>query len=163
MGDQPFMKVKILPMLVVIIFIFSSLNVIAINSDEENIKILKKIETISFSKATIQSKEDFVSINIEEANTILKDPGKPILPVYVKTYKFPLGTKIIDVVCTPSEVRQEFISAKIEPALRPVPLISLKNSIVVSFNLLTNTNIVLTNSNSVLKPDTSSHNTCSTF
>lgn len=123
------MKVKILPMLVVIIFIFSSLNVIAINSDEENIKILKKIETISFSKATIKSKEDFVSINIEEANTILKEPGKPILPVYVKTYKFPIGTKIIDVECTPSEVRQEIISAKIEPALRPVPLINLKNSI----------------------------------
>ncbi len=124
------MKVKILPIIVVIIFVFSSINVIAINADEENsIKIAKKYESISFSQATIDSNDEYVSINIEEANTILKDSGKPMLPVYVKTFKFPFGTKIIDIECTTSEIKQEVISGKIEPAPRPVPLVSLKNTI----------------------------------
>jgi hypothetical protein len=124
------MKVKILPIIIVILFIFSSINVIATNSDEESIiEISEKSDTISFSQATISSKDELVSINIAEANTILNDPEKPMLPVYVKTFKFPFGTKIIDVECTPSEIKKQTISGKIEPAPRPVPLNSIRNVI----------------------------------
>jgi len=124
------MKIKILPMFLVIILFFSSINGIAINADENNnINISKKFDTIQFSQATIDPKGEYVSISVDEANTILKDPGKPKLPVYVKTFVFPLGTKIIDVECTPSEVKKEGVSGKIEPAPRPVPLISLKKQI----------------------------------
>jgi len=124
------MKIKILPVLVIIIFVFSSINVIAFNSDEDSsIKISEKFDTISFSQTRVESKGEYVSIDFQEANTFLKEPGKPMLPVYVKTFKFPFGTKIIDVKCKPSEIRQEIISGKINPSPRPIPLISMQNSV----------------------------------
>ena len=124
------MKVKILPIVIVMMFLFSSINVIAINSEKEkNIRISEKTDFISFSKATIEASGEYNSINIKEANTVLNYPGRPLLPVYVKTFKFPLGTEILDVECTPSEIKQEIISGKIEPAPRPVPLLSLSNSV----------------------------------
>ncbi len=129
MGENNIMKVKILPVGVVIILILTGINVIAINTEQGNsIKNAVKYDTISFSQATIESSGEYVSINIEEANTILKNPGKPELPVYIKTFKFPFGTKIIDIKCMTSEIKQEVISGKIKPAPRPVPLISLKQS-----------------------------------
>ena len=124
------MKVKILPIIIVVMFLISSINVIAINADEENkLKISEKIDSISFSEATLKESGEFFSINLKEANAVLNSPEKPLLPICVKTFKFPLGTKIIDVTCTPSEIKMETISGKIEPAPRPVPLNSVRNAI----------------------------------
>jgi len=120
------MKVKILPIIIVIMFIISSINVIAINADDENnIIISEKTESITFSGATLELNDEYSSVNVAEANTVLNSPGKPLLPVYVKTFTFPLGTKIIDVKCTTSDIKQETISGKIEPAPRPLPLNSV--------------------------------------
>ncbi|KYK21197.1 hypothetical protein AYK21_05170 [Thermoplasmatales archaeon SG8-52-2] len=124
------MKVKILPIIIVVMFLISSINVIAINADEENnLKISEKTDSISFSEATLMESGEFYSINLKEANAALNSPEKPLLPICVKTFKFPLGTKIIDVTCTPSEIKMETISGKIEPAPRPVPLNSVRNAI----------------------------------
>ncbi len=124
------MKIKILPILVIIIFVFSSMNVFALDTNKDNSnRFAEKFDRVSFSQVTVDSIGEYVSLDIQEANTILKDSGKPMLPVYVKTFKFPFGTKIIDVECTTSEIKQEIISGKIEPAPRPVPLVSLKNTI----------------------------------
>jgi hypothetical protein len=124
------MKVKILPLIIVVMFIVSSINAIAINAGKEKgIKFSEKTDIISFSKATIEPKGEYSSVIIEEANTVLNCPGRSLLPVYVKTFKFPLGTKIIGVECNPSDVREEIISKKIGPAPRPVPLNSVRNSI----------------------------------
>jgi hypothetical protein len=137
------MKVKFLPLIVVIILILTSINVIGINSYKENLNnISVKNDTIFFSQIKIDSKGEYVSINIEEANTALRDPGKPMLPVYVKTFKFPFGTKIIDIECIPSEVKQEVITSKIEPAPRPVPLISLRKSIYEDIEIVKENNEV---------------------
>ena len=125
------MKIKILPLVTVMILIISGLNVVAINEDEiESINILKKSDNISFSQATIESKGEYLSVGFKEANTVLNEPGKPLLPVYVKTFRFPYGTKILDVECIPSKIREEIIYGKIEPAPRPLPLNTLKNSLV---------------------------------
>ena len=124
------MKVKILPIIIVVMFLISGINAIAINTDEENnLNTSEKIDSISFSDAKIKENGEFFSINIEEANAALNFPEKPLLPVYVKTFKFPVGTKIIDVTCTPSDIKMETISGKIEPAPRPVPLNSVRNAI----------------------------------
>ena len=123
------MKAKIIPVLVVIIIILTSINVIAINSEEDkSIKNAIKYDTVSFSKATIESLGEYVSINIKEANSVLNNPGKPELPIYIKTLKFPLGTKILGIECTPSEIKHEVISGKIKPAPIPLPLVSVKQS-----------------------------------
>ena len=74
------MKAKIIPIGVVIIIILTSINVIAINTEEDkSIKNAIKYDTASFSKATIETIGEYVSINIKEANSVLKNPGKPEL------------------------------------------------------------------------------------
>ena len=76
------MKTKILPILVVLSLLFTGISVIAEDTDDDNIVEIAEIEDhISFSKATVEPEGEYVSLDIEEANTLLRDAGKPILPV----------------------------------------------------------------------------------
>ena len=123
------MKNKALPVSIVILIIFSGLNVVATDSDNEittNESVLN--EKISFSPEVIKSKGEYISIDIAETNTFLRNAEKPMLPIYVRTYTFPRGTKIQNVECTLSEIRTETIASKIQPAPRPIPRNSLQNT-----------------------------------
>jgi len=122
------MKNKILPIFIVILLSFTSVNVIAADLDTNSgVNIAVKEDRISFSQLTLETKDGYLSINVGEANTFLKSPGKPILPVYVKTMTFALGTKIKDVDLTFSDVKQQMIPSKIIPASKPVPSISVNS------------------------------------
>jgi len=124
------MKIKILPILVVVSLLLTGINVIATDTDDDNtVKIVGEDHHISFSQATIETKGEYLSVNIAEANTVLRVTGKPMLPVYTKTFTFPRGTKIKNVECIISDITSEVIDGKIEPSPRPIPRISLKNSI----------------------------------
>jgi hypothetical protein len=124
------MKIKILPILVAVSLLLTGINVIATDTDDNNtVKIVEEDHHISFSEATIETKGDYLSVNIAEANTVLRATGKPMLPVYTKTFTFPRGTKIKNVECIISDITSEVIDGKIEPSPRPIPRISLKNSI----------------------------------
>jgi hypothetical protein len=124
------MKMKILSLFVVGTLFFSTVNVIGSTSDDDGtIKIAQEKDHISFSQATVETKGKYISVNIEEANTFMRDTGKPLLPVYTKTFTFPKGTKIKNVECTISDISSEIIYGKIQPSPRPIPKISLKNSI----------------------------------
>ena len=120
------MKTKILPILVVVLLLVTAVNVIATDTDDDNnIKIAEKEDHISFSQATFETKGEYVSVNIEETDTYLRATGKPMLPVYTKTFTFPRGTKIKNVECTLSDTKSEIIDSKIQPAPKPIRLISL--------------------------------------
>jgi hypothetical protein len=125
------MKIKLFTIVVLVIMILSSINVIGIDQEEEKstINILEKNHKISFSKFTTESKNEYCSVGINEANSFIIDPGKPRLPVYRKIFIFKEGTKINDVSFSVSDVTSEIIDRKIEPAPKPVPRISVKNSI----------------------------------
>jgi hypothetical protein len=125
------MKIKILPTLVVILLFFTAFNVIAIEetNDDNTTVIAEEDYQISFSQATFKQKGEYVSVNVNEANTALRSTGKPMLPSYTKTFVFPRGTKIKDVECTISDITTQVIEGKIEPTPAPMRRISIKNSI----------------------------------
>lgn len=117
------MKNMVLPIFIVALLSFTSINVMAEdNQSSSNSDIFVKEDQISFSQAIFESKGDYISINVGETDIFLKNPGKPILPIYVKTLKFPFGTKIKDVDVTFSDIKQQVISGKIVPASEPVLL-----------------------------------------
>ena len=123
------MKNKILNILILCTLVFSSLNVSALDLNKNSdISICEKNEIVSFTDLTIETKGEYVTLNFNEANTYLNSPGKPMLPVYVKTYKFPIGTKIYNVECFFSGVKKETILNKIKPAPKPIPLTNLETS-----------------------------------
>jgi len=124
MGEYKLMRNKILPILIVALLSFTSVIAIAADNESSDVSIFVKEDQISFSQATFETKDDHLSINVVEANTFLKSPGKPILPVYVKTLEFPFGTKIKGVDVTFSDIKQQVIPSKIIPASNPTPLIS---------------------------------------
>jgi len=98
---------KILPFLVVGIFVLSGLGAVAVNDFENEKNICEKI---SFSKPIIKEKNEYISIDISNANSYIMKQGKPLLPSYVKTFTFPAGTKINSVTCTPSNIKQLTLS-----------------------------------------------------
>jgi len=123
------MKNKILTILTLGLLLFTSINVIAqVNDNDTKISVCEKNEIISFSDLNIETKEDYITVSFNEANSYIDEPGKPMLPVCVKTYKFPIGTKIHDVEFTYSDIKKETISGKIKPAQKPIPLISLETN-----------------------------------
>jgi len=75
-----------------------------------------KAETITFSQPIICEKEDYVSIELEEATASSWEEGKPTLPFVTKVYTFPFGTTIDDVEVTFSEVKEMEVSKPINPS-----------------------------------------------
>jgi len=107
--------------MILAVLIVSGINVVGIDTDND----IELRDKVIFSSRTITTNGEYLSINVDEANTFLMNPGKPILPVYTKTYKFPLGTKIKNINCEiTSDIKQEKIFDKIQPAPKPMPRIS---------------------------------------
>jgi len=86
---------KIIISIIIGILLINSIAIIAIPNPIDNKKIL--IENLIISKPLISNIGAFASIQIDEADSFLYEPGKPMLPVITKTYQFPLGTKIINI------------------------------------------------------------------
>lgn len=121
------MKTKILPLMLVLILFISSLNAIALKptNKKKGIEYLEEKDNISFSQVKIESKGEYLTVDLEEAESYLRAAGKPVLPVYTKTFLFEPGTKIKDVECKISEVKEITIEGKIQPSPQPVPRISI--------------------------------------
>jgi hypothetical protein len=82
---------------------------------------MEKIEELLFSSPIIEFEGEFISINVEGANSVLQSPGMPILPVYKKTLTFPFGTKIKDVECIiNSDIEQRIVPKNIVTASEPI-------------------------------------------
>jgi len=123
------MKTKILSIVVFTLLINS---VLVINAEEEPFSKEENLSII-FSEPVIQEKDKFITLNIEGANSYLMEPGKPVLPIYIKIFKFPFGTKIKDIDCKPSQINQMVITREIQPCTEPVSL--AKNIIIEEENI----------------------------
>lgn len=123
------MKMKLVPIIIVGLLVMTSINIIAseIEPNYEN-DIVTVEENIQFSKPTVDSKGEYISLAVAEATTNLRKTGEPMIPVFTKTYKFPLGSRGINVEFTHSELKQEIISGIIEPCPEPLPLNAIKKS-----------------------------------
>ena len=83
----------------------------------ENSETVKKVGAVSFSEnLLIQKKSGYLSVDLGGTDSFLMDTGKPVLPVYHKTFMFSSAVKIKEVVCHYSEVKERSIVGKIIPA-----------------------------------------------
>ena len=105
-----------LPLIVAGILVLSGLGAVATSNEDLEIEL----KTVVFSQPLIKSKEEFVTIEINEANTYLLEQGKPMLPSYTQTFNFPFGTKIKSVTCTPTDIRTQTVSKEIKPTPKAV-------------------------------------------
>jgi hypothetical protein len=110
---------KILPLLIVGSFIVSGFGSTAfqVYNNEETLT-----EKRTFSTPQIDDLDHYVSISMNGANTCIKHPYKPVLPAYRKTFVFPFGTKIVDVVVSSSsQIQQKELSKPIMRAPQALP------------------------------------------
>ena len=59
--------------------------------------------SVDFSHLEIKENNGLIKINIDGANNIITKSDKVILPLYVSSFSFPIGTKILNVSCTHSK------------------------------------------------------------
>ena len=95
---------RILAVVAVGILIISSFGAIAISNRNE---LVEEKEIVFSSEPTIIDHESSCSIILPEADTYLKNPGQPVLPVIIKTYTFPIGT----VISFPLRVKTTFMDS----------------------------------------------------
>lgn len=74
--------------------------------------------SIEFSTPVCRLTEEFVDVRIQEIEGTLTKDGYPALPVYTKTFEFPLGTQISSVEVTSSAPQ----TMDLETHVRPVPV-----------------------------------------
>ncbi len=108
---------KILTVLIIGILIATSFVFVG-SSDKSN--FVSENETLNLSEPILKNKDDFNYVVLKQADTYLNNPGQPILPVINKVYKFPMGTIISDVKCSPKNVQSLSIENKIGFAKKPV-------------------------------------------
>lgn len=113
---------KLLPMLVVGFLVLGGLQAVALFEDRD--EGAEKTEHIFFSDPITHEEGEYLVIDVENVNSWVKQPHKPMLPAYIKTFEFPFGTKIKDVIVTFPEIKTRVLSKKVTPASEPVPLIS---------------------------------------
>jgi len=110
---------KILPAIIVGILVLSGLGAVALPDSES--KTLVKTESFLITEPVIENIGEYLTVNIKEAESLLLETGKPVLPVITKVYTFPLGTTIKD-VSIDYNVKEIKLTQKIEPSPQPVPL-----------------------------------------
>ncbi len=119
--------------LVQLILITSSINALNINadfkyrekSDDDTLEVFQL-----FSPPELKDNGEFLNIHIKETNSFISTTGEPILPIYQKTIEFPLGTRIKDITCSYSEIKEKKIPKKIIPASKPLPHAEEQNLII---------------------------------
>ncbi len=91
--------------------------------------------SIDFSVPILTENNDGSEITVSEANGVITEEGCPRLPVFSKTFEFPLGTKIVSVDISPSTIQTMHANKQILPAPTKqkigdqiVPLIGVVNN-----------------------------------
>lgn len=129
------MKMKILAVITIILLGITSFNVLAVQSDNiPKVEVSVKDDVQFFSNAEFETNENYISVKLDDSDSYLMEPGKPMLPVVVKTFTFPFGTKIKDVTCKALEINQIQISGKIKPAPNPVSKSCVDTSISKNYS-----------------------------
>ena len=115
---------KILPMLIVGLLVASGLGAAANQTQQteevtENIQVQSTV--ISLSAPTYTNENEFITLDLDQAESYLSSSGKPMLPVITRTYSFPVGTHI-DNVNVDINWQQQTLTQKITPTPLILPL-----------------------------------------
>ena len=90
------------------------------NSSEEVQHSVSVSSGAAFSAPVLEERNGYLSMDMKECSS-LASPGKPVMPVYRRTFTFPLGTRITDVDVRMGDTEEMKIDGKIMPAYEPVP------------------------------------------
>ena len=111
--------VKMMPYLAVIILIIGSIGAVAQPKDEkDNYETI----TLSFSELKITEENEYITIDLDETESILMEPNKPMLPLQSHTFTYPANTIIESVECTPINIEEKALTKEIKRA--PSPMIT---------------------------------------
>jgi len=113
---------KLLSISIIGILIISGLGAFAL-SDEKSIE--EKL-LLSFSHPLIKEKDDCISLELEETDSILMKKNHYMIPTKTETFIFPFGTEITSVQCNPSNVHKQTLTKKL--MITPEPVISSQTS-----------------------------------
>ena len=94
---------KLLSISILGIIIISGLGAASISVNADNAIATK---TVIFSKPKILENKDTITIEMAETNTYLIQQGKPLIPKYSEEFVYPFGTKVLDVIVTPSQTQE---------------------------------------------------------
>ncbi|KYK25226.1 hypothetical protein AYK24_10420 [Thermoplasmatales archaeon SG8-52-4] len=117
---------KIIYIAIVCVLIFSGIQVTAINKNENN-EAAEIFETFTFSQPIITSMEEYVTLDFEESTGIFRDPGKPEIPMVVKSFELPFKSKNVKIYYSPSSEYEIDIPEKIKPT---PPAVTPNNEII---------------------------------
>ena len=85
-------------------------------------EIVKKIDVVTFSEQlVIKEKDGYLTLKLEGADSMSTEAGKPMLPMYRKTFMFSSAAKIKEITCDCSEIKEKVITGKIIPGPEAVP------------------------------------------
>ncbi len=117
---------KIIPFAIIALLVISGIGAGSfIEKIEQNSELKKYSESILLSEPIIQENEnENLFIDLKESNANLITTGEPILPIVIKKYEFPFGTKIKEVQVTFTEIKQYSLSKKIASAPSPVTIVN---------------------------------------
>ena len=116
------MNITVSSLSVALLILLSGVHIAAASSVEEAPSTISQCtETLLVPKITLQTQEEYLTLTMEGDEGVYQTPGQPQLPYLSKTFTFPFGTKITGVVCTFSDIEEQQLTAKIQPAPQPIP------------------------------------------
>ncbi len=110
---------KILPIFVVGVLIISGLGAVALHNAHEEM-IIKKTDSFMLSTPAVSEYEEYVSVELTEATSLIMEPGEPVLPKITKVYVLPFTSTVKDVSVKFSEIKEQVLSKEIRPASEPI-------------------------------------------
>ena len=107
---------KILPILIVGVLLISGLGAVATPVGEYK----HQKTSLSFSQLSIQEKDDYITLELDGANSVLMKKDHYMVPTCIETFTFPFGTEIESVRCTPKNIHSQQITKDLMIAPEPV-------------------------------------------
>ena len=120
---------KLLPILIINIVVLSGLGA-GVSTTIVESNVVELSTTIDFSEPEISDEGKYHTVSVANTNSLVNDPGAPLLPAYRETFIFPTGTIITDIVVTYSEPQETILTKPVLPAVQPIPL-SVANPVEV--------------------------------
>lgn len=119
---------KIISIIIVGIFLSSPIVISGSEKDNKTINIYEINTKQDFFDIEIKKIENFTSIELSKTDSYLMEAGKPVLPIYEKTYTFPLNTKIKNIEVKKENIEKIVITDNIRAAPTPQSSISSHNT-----------------------------------
>ena len=110
---------SIIPLFVVGMLVFSGVGVFSTSLESEEF-VLEQCSSVMFSRPAVSSVEDFVSVEVKEASSMLRLTGAPLIPKKTMQFVLPFGSSVDDVSVEYLGSSFEQISGVVQPAAAPV-------------------------------------------